>query len=63
MNTIFFDANISDDKRRELMFAGQLFVFSPRPSSRALCEFAREMVCNAFHSTDPAMAQYELSSE
>jgi hypothetical protein len=63
MNTIFFEADISDDKRRELMYAGELFVFSPRPSSRALCEFAREMVCNAFHSAEPAMAQYELSSE
>ena len=42
-----YDLFRSDDERsglRELLFGGQLFVFSPRPSSIALCEFADELI-------------------
>ena len=40
MNTIHFDSPFTDNIRREQLYNGQLFVFSPRPSSLALCEFA-----------------------
>ncbi len=43
MNSIFLDAPINDDERRELLFRGQLLVYSPTPSSLKLVNFARKM--------------------
>ena len=44
MNTIYLDSTVGDEVRRQRLYNGQLFIFSPRPSSVALCEFAREMI-------------------
>jgi len=63
MSIIYFDSNLSDEVRRKSLYEGQLFVFSPRPSSIALCEFAREMIQEAFGSLDPRKAQYSLPVE
>ncbi len=63
MNTIYYDAPFPDDVRRQLLYNGQLFVFSPRPSSLALCEFARELIEEAFGTLDPEMAQHSLPVE
>ncbi len=63
MNTVYFDDPAPDEVRRERLYAGQLSVFSPRPSSRALCDHAREMIQAAFGSIDPRRAQYEMSVE
>ncbi len=63
MHTIFFDSSVNDEIRRERIYDGQLFLFSPRPSMLALCEHAREMIEAAFAPLDPTMAQHELSVE
>jgi hypothetical protein len=63
MNSIFFDADVSDDVRRKRLYEGQLFVYSPTASSLAFCEFAREMTQQAFGSLEPATAQYSLPVE
>jgi hypothetical protein len=63
MNTLYFDSTVNDDVRRQHLYNGQLFVFSPRPSSIALCKFAREMSEEAFAPLDPREAQYSLSVE
>ena len=63
MSTIFFDSTISDDLRREHLYNGQLFIFSPSPSAIALCNFAREMVEAAFAPLDPRVAQHSLPVE
>src|SRR5215813_498615 len=63
MNTIYFDSTLSDEARRKRLYAGQLFVFSPSPSSLALCEFAHHLIEEAFHPLDPTEAQYSLSVE
>lgn len=63
MNTIYFDSAVNDDVRRQRLYNGQLFVFSPRPSSIALCNHAREMIEEAFGSLDPQEAQYSLPVE
>lgn len=63
MHTIHFDSSHSDDTRRKMLYEGQLFVFSPRPTSLALCDFAREMIEEAFDGIDPQMAQYEMPVE
>jgi len=60
MNAILFDPSLSDDARREQLYKGQLFVYSPSPSSRELCAFGREMIEDAFGSLDPRDAQHSL---
>lgn len=63
MNAIFFDADLSDAERRKLLYRGQLFVCSPRPSSLALVAFARKLIREAFRPLDPETAQRELPIE
>jgi hypothetical protein len=54
---------MNDDERRQHLYNGQLFVFSPCPSAIALCEFAREVIEEAFAPLDPREAQYSLPVE
>jgi hypothetical protein len=63
MNTIYFDSPVSDATRRQCLFEGQLFVFSPRPSSIALCQFADDLIRKAFGDLSPEKAQYDLPVE
>ena len=60
MNTVYFNSHVNDQRRRQLLFDGQLFVFSRTKSSAALCDFAREMIEEAFGPLDPRTAQYSL---
>lgn len=63
MNSIFLDTTASDEIRRQRLYEGQLFVYGPRPSSLALCNFAREMAEEAFKPLDPREAQHHLPVE
>ncbi len=63
MNAVLFDSPVTDDARRENLYRGQLFVYSPRPSATALCAFARSMIGEAFAPLDPELAQYSLPVE
>jgi hypothetical protein len=63
MNTVYFDFHCDEPTRRKRLYAGQLFVFSPRASTVALCEFAREMLETAFGSLDPRDAQHRMQVE
>lgn len=63
MNTVFFDSSASDDKRRKELYGGQIHVYSPRPSSVELSNFARQMCEEAFAPHDPQLAQYQLPVE
>ncbi len=63
MNTIFLDAPIDDNKRRELLYRGQLLVYSPTPSSLKLVNFARQMAEEALQPYEPETAQYHLPVE
>jgi hypothetical protein len=63
MSSIFIDSTMSDDERRRRLYDGDLFVYSPTPSSLALCEFGRAMLAEAFHPHDPRMAQFHLPVE
>jgi len=62
-NTVYYDSRFSDDRRRELLFEGQLFVYSPCPSSLAFVKFARQLIEEAFAPLNPETAQYEMSVE
>ena len=33
MNSIYVDSRFNDEKRRQLLYEGQLFVYSPRPTA------------------------------
>jgi len=63
MNTVFFDDKMGDRERREQLYQGQLFVFSPTKNSLALCAFARELADEAFAPHNPEEAQYDLPVE
>ncbi len=63
MTAILFDQPINDDKRRERLYAGDIFVYSANEHSMALVELAREMIHDAFPGMDPALAQFEYSVE
>ena len=62
-NTIYYDPPFSDEQRRQLLFEGQLVVFTPRPSTLALIKFARTLIEEAFAPLDPETAQHKLSVE
>jgi hypothetical protein len=63
MTAVHYDSPLSEDARREAIYAGDLFVFSPTKSSLALVEFAKQMVAEAFAPHDPEQAQFELPVE
>ena len=69
---------MADDEWLQKLFEGQLFVYSPRPRTRAFCKFARILIEEAFnryvsspsqtdpqslHTLDPRTAQYALPVE
>jgi hypothetical protein len=60
MNTVYFDSSVSDQIRRERLYNGQLYVFSPCHSSMALCNFARTLIEDAFQGRDPRTAQHGM---
>ncbi len=40
MHSIYVDSKFDDEKRRQHLYDGQLFVYAPRPSSLAFTNFA-----------------------
>jgi hypothetical protein len=63
MSTVFVDSSAREQVRRTRLYDGDIFTFSPRPSSIALCEFARSMIEEAFEGLDPRFAQFEMPVE
>jgi Phytanoyl-CoA dioxygenase (PhyH) len=63
MTAIYFDSSNPDDLRRQRLYQGEIYVFSPRPSILALRNHAREMIEAAFDGIDPEFAQYSLAVE
>jgi hypothetical protein len=63
MTTIYFDTHLADAERRRRLYSGDVFVYSPRPSTRALTEHARELIEEAFSPLDPEHAQESLPVE
>jgi hypothetical protein len=60
MSSVHFDRSLSDDERRSRIYAGDLFVCSPRPAALALCALARELLDTAFGGADPRTAQHGM---
>ncbi|HVP59759.1 MAG TPA: hypothetical protein VMT11_04350 [Myxococcaceae bacterium] len=51
---------MGDDERRRRLFDGEIFLYSPRPSSLAFVEFTRGLLREAFGTRDPETAQDEM---
>ena len=62
-NCVYFDSKASDDERRSGLYAGQLYVYSPRQSISDFARFTRQMVEDAFGGRDPEKAQYDMPVE
>ena len=63
MTAVYQDSPLPDDERRARLYAGDLFVFSPRPSVNALRDFARQRIAEAFGALDPVKAQFHMPVE
>lgn len=63
MNTVYFDSKKSDNERRELLYNGQLFVYSPVKAAKEMCEFTQQMVREYFGKLDPVTAQDHMPVE
>jgi len=60
MNTIYLDPPHTDDQRRDELYQGQLFVYSPNTVSNQFCDFADKLIRDAFGEADPEMAQWQM---
>jgi Phytanoyl-CoA dioxygenase (PhyH) len=63
MTITYSNPGFSDDERRFHLYDGQVFLYSSRPESRALIEFAQELIGEAFGALDPETAQHDLPVE
>lgn len=63
MNSVFFNKAMDDEQRRQDLYAGQLFVYSPRKSTQQLCQIARDICTEAFAPHHPVEAQHHLEVE
>jgi hypothetical protein len=63
MTTVFYDSDMTDDERRERVYAGDIFVYSPRKSVLAFVEFTQAMVEAAFAPHNPESAQHHMTVE
>jgi hypothetical protein len=53
MSSVFFDSEVTDEKRRARLYAGDIFILSPTDGTRALINLARKMLEEAFSPYDP----------
>jgi hypothetical protein len=60
MSVLHYDSTMGDEARREQIYRGQIFLYSPRPAALGICAFARELTEAAFAPLDPRTAQHEL---
>src|SRR2546423_9293554 len=61
--SVHFDAQMSDDERRERLYAGDIFIFSETVNSRALISFAQGMLERAFDPHDPRYVHEHMTPE
>ncbi|OPG05586.1 hypothetical protein [Microbispora sp. GKU 823] len=63
MTTVFTGSSLNDDDRRDLLYRGDVFVYSATSASAELVLFARELIEEAFGGLDPETAQHEMDVE
>lgn len=57
MSAIYFDSTHSDEERRERLYRGDIYVFSPNEATLGLCEIAQRFSEEAFAPHPPELAQ------
>jgi hypothetical protein len=63
MNTVFFDADITDERRRAQLYDGDLHIYSPTSHSLELCRFTQQLAQEAFAPHAPQTAQEHMQVE
>ncbi len=63
MTTVRFEAQLSDNDRRRALYRGDIFVYGATESTAKLCDFARELLEEAFAPHDPRGIHDVLSVE
>jgi hypothetical protein len=63
MTTVYYDPPFDDEARRNHLYEGDLIVLSPSKATLAFCQFAKDLVKEAFAPLDPESAQYHLPVE
>jgi hypothetical protein len=63
MTTVYFDSDMPDAERREHLYRGDIFIFSPTPGTKALIDLARSMLAEAFGDIDPRKIQDHKTPE
>lgn len=63
MTVIYLDSPMSDDERRQKLFDGDLFLYSPTPHSLELIAFARQLSEEAFAPHFPPDAQHHVARQ
>ncbi|GAB2509204.1 phytanoyl-CoA dioxygenase family protein [Nocardia heshunensis] len=60
MTIVYSAPQVTDDRRRELLYGGAVCVYPADQTSTALTDFARDLITEAFGDLDPQTAQHEL---
>ena len=63
VTAIYFDIPLDDDKRRQGLYDGALYVYSPTQSTREFASFAHGMITEAFGDDDPETVQDRMAVE
>ena len=63
MTAVYLDSALDEQERRDRLYDGELFGFSPSESSAALCRLAREMSEEAFAPHRPEVAHESIPAE
>jgi hypothetical protein len=63
VTVLYYDSAMPDDERRQRLFGGDLFVYSPTPRSLELVAFAREMAETALAPHYPPDAQHHMEKQ
>ena len=60
MTNVYLDSTDSDDERRQRLYAGDLYVYSPMKPALELVALAQELISRAFGTRDAETAQYDM---
>jgi hypothetical protein len=63
MSNIYYDKKVTDNERRDGLYEGDLYVYSPTSTTTEFINFARGLIVEAFGDLDPVTAQHELPVE
>ncbi len=63
MSSVYFDPELSDEERRQRLYAGDIIILSVSQGTRALVSLASEMLENAFAPHDPRTVHEHMMPE